>query len=175
MKKTSMACVIGLMAAGCMVVAGAAQAGSRASLVAMSKSKHDARVYPFANGPDPKFPVSDAAHAKLNVTTDVDGWAFVDQTNCVQIGDPGLFTLPPGDPNGTWSSTIIQSTLGNGNCPGVMFNFADISFTWTNAHAAVGKTDFAKGVSKTTHVPQRYGLGRKVSIVDHIAFTYDGE
>ena len=39
----------------------------------------------------------------------------------------------------------------------------------------VGKTDFAKGVSKTTRVPQRYGLGRKVSIVDHIAFTYDGE
>ncbi len=175
MKKTSTACVIGLMAAGCMIVAGAAQAGSRASLVALSTTKHDARVYPFANGPDPKFPVSDSASGNLNVTVEVDGWAFVDQTNCVQIGVPGLFTLPTADPNGTWASTIIQAHLGNGNCPDTMFNFADISFTWTNAHAAVGKTDFAKGVSKTTRVPQRYGLGRKVSIVDHIAFTYNGE
>ncbi len=166
--------VVGAVTAG-LLAAGAAQAGHRASLVAMKPGHPDGKVYPFVgNGPDFKAPVSDSASGNLNQTVVVDGWAFIDQTNCVQIGVPGIFNLPTGDPNGTWSSTQEQAVLGNGGCPGQMFTFSTVAFTWTNAHAAVGKTDTAKGVDKTVMIPLRYGIGRKGSIVDFVAFTYDG-
>ncbi len=165
--------VLGMVAAG-LLAAGLAQAAPRATLASMKPGHPDGRVYPFANGPDFKAPVSDAASGALNQTVVVDGWAFIDQTACVQIGVPGIFTLPTTDPNGTWSSTQIQGALGNGACAGTVFTFATVAFTWTNAHAAVGKTDFAKGIDKTTMVPLRYGIGRKGSIVDHVAFSYTG-
>jgi hypothetical protein len=166
--------LFGVAAVGALFAVGAAQAEVR--LVSL---KHDAMhgsvpVFKYLSTSGLKVPVSDAATVSKGVATPIDGWAFIDQSNCVQIGTPAPFTVPTDDRHGTWSSAIESAQLGDGSCPGINFNFSSITFTWTG-HGSSGMTDtkrmpaVSSGISKYYRL--HYGLSRKSIIVDTVTIT----
>ena len=155
--------VFGLMAAGALFAVGAAQAG--ASLVSM---KHGAMPN-FAT----KAFVSDSGSGVLNTPVNIDGWGFIDQVKCVQIGVPQPFVVPTSDKYGTWSSMLESSTLGSGACPGVSFMFSAITYTETTS--VPGAVDNKRMAALTTAIQKKYrhsfGLGRHAKIVDFVSVT----
>jgi hypothetical protein len=174
MKLQTKSCLFGMVAAGCLFAVGVAQAEVR--LVSVSpKGNHGipVQLYKYANPNVTKAFVSDSASGALGVETFVDGWAFIDQVKCKQIGIPGTFAFPP-DSRGTWTTGPLVSTLGSGACPGVDFTFSGISFTWTGKKAAAGAMTTGKGSELTTKIPAKYGLGHRAEIVDTVTFTYTG-
>jgi hypothetical protein len=166
--------LMGLVTAGAVLAVGAAQA--EVALLSLKKDamhgapslfKHVQPNHAF------KAPVEDFATGIKGTPVEVDGWAFIDQTKCVQIGVPEPFAVPTDDPNGTWSSTLIQSTLGSGACPGVMFTFSDITFTQTGGKS--GALDKQLMAARTTSIQKYYrrlfGLPSRAKIVDKVFVT----
>lgn len=171
--------LFGLAAVGCLAAAaGVAQAAGKPDVRLLStdnKAIHrDISIYKYVRPDKTNFPVTDSNSGFLREDVFIDGWALIDQTNCVQVGDPGLFALPTDDQNGVWSSALITAQLGSGACPGVDFTFSGISFKWTKKHAPVGRKDVSVGKAAFTHIPKSYGLGRRAVITDTITFTYSG-
>lgn len=168
---------LGALAVGCMLAAGATQAaqaaGARPDIGLYSnngKAPH-LTLYKYVSTTKAVLPVSNSASGSLNQMVNVDGWALIDQSACTQIGTPHPFMPPKHEHNGTFTLTLVQSVLGNGNCPGTMFTFSNIAYTWTNANATSGAQDIKKLRALYSHVPAKYGLGSKVIIADFVTFT----
>lgn len=169
-----------LVAAGLLLAVGGAQAagGARPDVRLLSTDNkavdRGIPVYKFVRPDNTNFPVTDAGSGALRETMFVDGWALIDQANCKQLGDPGLFALPADDQNGVWSSALITAKLGDGACPATDFVFSTLSFKWTKKHTPVGRKDVSIGKAVFTHLPKIYGLGRRAVITDTVTFTYSG-
>ena len=155
--------VFGLMAAGALFAVGAAQA--EVKLVSL---KHGA----MPNFAEKAF-VSDSGSGEMGVPVTIDGWAFIDQTNCVQIGVPAPFVVPTNDRHGTWSSAMESAHLGSGACPDTEFQFSAITFTETRGPA--GATDNQRMSALTISIQKKYrfqfGLTRHAKIVDFVSVS----
>lgn len=178
----TMSRLLGLGAAGCLLAVGAAQAqasGVRPEIRLFSTDNkpihRDIGVYRYVHPDHTQFPVTDTSSGKLHQLVFIDGWALVDETNCLQLGTPGLFSLPDEEREGTWSNGIISAPLGSGACPGVNFNFSSISFRWHEKRSPRGSIEIETMTSVITGIPKIYGLGSTVKLVDTVTFKYKGE
>ena len=72
------------------------------------------------------MPVWVDTHAK----TIIEGWTEYDPVNCVTIS-PGSFTILANPVHGQLFFDVENFMLGNGDCPGVIFQFAIARYTWT--------------------------------------------
>jgi hypothetical protein len=160
----------GLVAVGCLIAA-AAQAGQMS--LSSTTRRPPVPVYRFVRPNNSVFPVTDAAHVKLNKLTAIDGWALIDETACVELGTESDFAFPI-VPHGAFSSSILKAHLGDGNCPSTLFDFAEVDFTWTDGSAPIGAAIHARGRSVITGIDKRvYGISKAV-IEDHIVVRYNG-
>jgi HEAT repeats len=94
---------------------------------------------PLLNQPSPATgtPVWVDTQAK----TFIEAWTEYDQFKCVDIS-PGSFTILTAPTHGQLFFDVELHTLGNGDCPGVMFHFAVARYTWTDAERSVLQDPF---------------------------------
>src|SRR5229473_1692885 len=78
----------------------------------------------------------------LNVQQLVDAWVEYNLTTCTEVS-PGSWTVTTPPTNGVTATAIINGTLGNGDCPGVTFQFNAIYYTWTSTAPNVTSDSFA--------------------------------
>ena len=66
-----------------------------------------------------------------NVKANLQAWVEYNPVTCALISS-GAWTVTTPPTLGTPSFGILNSTLGNGDCPGIIFPFALLSYTWTS-------------------------------------------
>ena len=76
-----------------------------------------------------------------NAKTFIEGWTEYDPVNCVDIST-GSFTILTAPTHGQLFFDVEMGTLGNGDCPGMMFPFAVARYTWTDAERSVLQDPF---------------------------------
>jgi hypothetical protein len=72
----------------------------------------------------------------------VDAWVEYNPSNCTLISS-GSWTVNTPPTNGTTTTGLLNGYLGNGDCPGVLFPFAAIYYTWTSTDPKAATDSFA--------------------------------
>lgn len=72
----------------------------------------------------------------------VDAWVEYNTSTCTLISS-GSWTVNTPPTNGTTATGIVNGTLGNGDCPGVIFPFGAIYYTWTSTNPQATTDSFS--------------------------------
>ena len=76
-----------------------------------------------------------------NVKDDLAAWVVYNPNDCSLVSS-GAWTVTTPPTQGATSTGILNDVLSNGDCPGVVFPYALISYTWTGTDEAVKQDVF---------------------------------
>ncbi len=109
-------------------------------------SRRGGRVQPFDSYEPPVLP---------NELNELQGWVETGTTGCDFVAT-GAWTVTDAPVSGSVTQDVVNSVLSDGSCPGVIFPFAVINYTWTNASLANPQDQFdatwsTNDVSESSH------------------------
>jgi HEAT repeat protein len=86
-------------------------------------------------------PASTSIWVDTIVKTFIEGWTEYNPSTCTDIST-GSYSVTKQPTHGTLYFDVENSTLANGDCPGITFPFAVARYTWTDAKEAVLQDPF---------------------------------
>ena len=164
MSKSSM---LGLLAVGAVLAAGAVQA--QPQLVSLKQGMQtQASLFKYLGAhPDYiKIPVSDSATVTPGVVTFIDGWTLADFSTCSELGMPGLFGKGEKDDKIVYTFSIDTFDIGCGP-----WTFSGISADWTGKGKA-GTVHYNHFTETQKGIPHNnFGLPHQADLVDFVTLT----
>ena len=104
-----------------------------------------------------------------NLQDDLEAWVEYNPLTCALVST-GQWTVTTPPQYGTTTLGTLVDVLGNGDCPGVLFTYALISYTWTSTDEAAKVDNFAAQWSSPDFVePETFTMNLATVTVSSIA------